>query len=259
MDTEKLVATGLTEQQALAYALLIEEGRITPSNAAEKLNLSRTNSYKLFDKLVSMKLATKQEVAKKFVYSAANPQFLTNLVAEQRNIAVSREVAVQAVLGDLLAKYHTYNDQPFVSTVTGRIKVADAYRTQIQQKQPIYFVRSHMDIPVMGFDVMHEIRTIPARHDGRRYGIAPDIATGTTNNPEADKRSNLDRTWMKDEDYTAPVEWSVSGTSLLIVLFDTEPHAITIDHPAIADAFRQIWHLLNTCLKAMPYYKDLPR
>jgi hypothetical protein len=69
----------------------------------------------------------------------------------------------------------------------------------------------------------------------------------------------MTRTWVRQEDYEAPVEWSVSGTTLLIVIFGAEPHAITITNPLVADAFRQIWHLLDTCLRAMPYYGDLPR
>ena len=116
-----------------------------------------------------------------------------------------------------------------------------------------------MDIPALGFETMHEIRTMPARFGKRRYGITPDISTGTTANSEGDERSNLARTWVRQEDYTAPVEWSVSGSSLLIVVFADEPHAVTIDNPLIAEAFRQMWHIMDSCLRTMPYYGDLPR
>jgi predicted transcriptional regulator len=259
MDPNKLIATGLTAQQASAYAMLIEHGQVSPPEAAELLSLSRSNSYKLLDKLVEMNLAEKQEIAKKFVYSPANPHSLSNLVAQQRNIAVAREEAVREVLTELMAKYRVHTDQPNVDIVTGRGNVANAYRAQINQKQPIYFIRSRMDIPVMGFETMHEIRIMPARFGNERFGITPDLGTGTTANPSSDKRSKLDRTWIKQEDYNAPVEWSVSGSSLLIVLFGDEPHAITIDSPIVADAFTQLWHVMNTCLQAMPYYSELPR
>ena len=259
MNTDKLVAVGLSPLQASAYALLLEKGEAAPADAAKQLKTTRTNSYKLFDKLVEMKLAIKKEVAKKYVYFPANPQAIATLVAEQRNIAVAREEAARNVLSELLAKYHTHTDQPSASIVTGKSAVADAYRTQIKPGEPIYFVRSQMDIPVMGFDLMHEIRTTPERHGSKRYGITPDISTGTTANPTSDKRSGLTRTWMRQEDYTAPVEWSVSGSTLVIVLFSREPHAITIESPLIADAFRQMWQILNTCLQNMPYYSELPR
>jgi hypothetical protein len=105
---------------------------------------------------------------------------------------------------------------------------------------------------------MDEIRKGPAHYGQQRFGITPDVLHGPIN-PDGDKRSNLTRTWVKREDYTAPVEWSISGPMVLIVLFGQEPHAITIINPIIADAFRQLWHLLDGSLRAMPYYASLPR
>lgn len=258
MDTAKLIATGLTQQQANAYALLIEKGQVSPLEASTLLGLTRSNTYKLLDKLTGMGLAHKKEVAKKFVYTAANPQVLSNLVAKQRDIAVERENAVRDVLADLVTRYRTHTDQPYVETVTGRQAVANAYRKQSNQKQPIYFLRSRLDIAVMGFDTMSEVRTLPARLGQHRYGITPDLGTGKPN-ADADKRTNLTRTWVRQEDYDAPVEWSISGTTLLIVVFADEPHAITIDSPVVASAFLQIWHLLDGCLRSMTYYNELPR
>lgn len=259
MDLSKLVAVGLNEQQAEAYALLLEKGLASPAQAAAKLGLSRTNAYKVFDKLVELQLAVKKEAKKKVIYEPANPMAISTLVAEQRNLATQREEAANVLMKELLSKYYAHTKQPYTKVVTGRAQVADAYRMQIRQKETIYFIRSRADIPIMGFDTMHEIRTTPARFGAQRFGINPDIATGTTHNPEPSVRSNFERTWVKQEDYTAPVEWSVSGSTLLIVLFEDEPHAITIESPMIAEAFRQLWRIMDTCLRAMPYYKQLPR
>lgn len=259
MDLSKLIAVGLNEQQAEAYALLLEEGSVSPARAAPKLGLSRTNAYKVFDKLVEFQLASKKEEKKKIAYLPTNPMSISNLVAEQRNLATQREEAANTLMTELLAKYHSHTTQPEAKIVTGRARVADAYRDQIRQKETIYFIRSRADIPIMGFDTMHEIRTTPARFGSKRFGINPDIATGTTQNPEPSQRSNFTRTWVRQEDYTAPVEWSVSGSTLLIVIFEDEPHAITIESPIVAEAFRQLWHIMDTCIRAMPYYKDLPR
>lgn len=259
MDPSKLIAVGLNEHQAQAYALLLDAGSLSPTQAASKLSLSRTNAYKVLDRLVEFGLALRKEEKKKIVYIPDNPLAISNLVSEQRNLATSREEAANAVMSELLAKYHTHTDQPGVKIVTGRADVANAYREQIQQQETVYFIRSRADIPVMGFDVMEAVRTAPARYSLQRCGITPDMGTGTTANSETDIRSNLDRTWVKQEDYTAPVEWSVCGSTLLIVVFENEPHAITIESPVIAEAFRQLCVLLSATLKTMPYYSDLPR
>ena len=72
METTKLLATGLTKNQAEAYALLVEQGEISPPLAAAVLHLSRTNTYKLFDKLVELGLAFKKS-GNKSIYEASNP------------------------------------------------------------------------------------------------------------------------------------------------------------------------------------------
>jgi len=256
MDKQKLVATGLQPQQADVYRLLIQHGAVLPASVASELKLTRTNAYKLLDRLVELGLAHKAKVDKKLTYQPSNPMALTQLTSDARSKVTAQEEAVKLVMGDLLEHYYEKTEQPSVQIVTGRTTVADTYRQQIVSQQPIYFIRSQADIPTMGYDVMHDIRVTPGRHGQERFGITPDT------HPEArhgDARSKLTRTWAKREDYTAPVEWSVCGSTLLIVLFGKEPHAIIISNPVVADAFRQLWSMLDTMLRAMPYYNDLPR
>lgn len=258
MLANNLIATGLNKTQAEAYLLLLTHGSAAPPLLSQKLKITRSNAYKVLDQLTDLGLVRREEVKKKFVYYPDNPLALTNLVAEQRNIATAREEAVKRVMNDLLATYHTHTEQPDVSVVTGHDAVVEAYHAQIRLLKPIYFLRSRADISSLGFDAMHEIRVKPARHGVQRYGITPDMSTGPIS-PKTDERSNLERTWVRHEDYNSPVEWSISGSTLLIVLFGAEPHAITITNPVIADSFLQIWKLLNSMLQAMPYYKKLPR
>lgn len=258
MDTKNLIATGLSDLQAKAYLLLLEEGEITPPKLAGRLNISRTNAYKVLDKLSELRLAVRSDSDKKISFEPGNPLALSNLAAEQRNLATAQEEAVKSVLSSLMTQFYSHSEQPLASVVSGKEAVIDAYRQQINQLEPIYFIRSRSDIVSMGFDTMHDIRITPSRHGIKRHGITPDITT-TPINPQSDERSNLDRTWMKLEDYDAPVEWSISGSTLLIVVFGNEPHAVTIANPLIAGAFKQLWRLLNNCLKSMDYYGELPR
>ncbi len=254
---QNLIATGLNSSQAEAYVLLLKHGSASPPLLAKELKLTRSNAYKVLDQLTEIGLAKRQEVKKKYVYYPDNPLALTSLVASQRNLATAREEAVKKVMNELLASYHKHSEQPDIQVVTGRDAVVDSYHQQIHLLKPVYFLRAQTDIASMGFETMHQIRMEPSRHNIKRYGITPDL--GTITNDEGDKRSNLDRTWTRQEDYTAPVEWSVSGSTLLIVLFGSEPHAITITNPGIAEAFLQIWKIMQNTLRAMPYYSELPR
>ena len=250
MELRSLTTIGLSQLQAETYALLIEVGEIKPPEAASKLKLSRTNAYKVLDKLVDMGLAIKEDINKKVTYKAANPMSLANLTAAYRAEAVVREEAVSKVMKDLLAKYHTHFDQPSVQTFTGKNEVANAYRAQIKLGEDIFFIHTRADVPKMTFDVMHEIRTLPAQNGQKRRGIL-----NTQDSPvnwDSHKRSNLDITWINPQYYNAPVEWSVTDSSLLIVLYASEPHAILITDNVVALAFKQIFSFLDLVLKEMP-------
>ena len=257
MELEHLIATGLSKSQAEAYALLIEHGELTPPETAIKLKLSRTNAYKLLDKLAELKLAIKIS-NKKATYQLSNPIALTSLASNLRAEVSSRENAITNVMKEIITKYYSHTEQPGVEVISGREKVGDAFRNQISLNENIYFIRSQADITSMGFDTMHEIRTRPARHGLNRFGILQKSDEAPVNY-ESHERSNLDITWVRSEDYNMPVEWSVTKSSLLIILYGTEPHAITISNPIIAGSFLQIWQLLSSCLKAMPYYGSLSK
>ena len=243
MNIESLVAVGLSEPQAHAYALLMETGGIQPANAATELGTTRTNAYKVLDKLVEMRLAKKQDKNNKFFYEPANPMALTGLSAQLRSEAAAREEAVNSVIQDLLSKYHTHTDKPLIKTATGRKAVAEMYRKQIGLQEDISFIHTAADVPLMSFEVMHEIRTKPARQGNQRRGILGDPGISNPNMAQH-KRSNLDVKRIAKDDYDAPVEWSVTDSSLLIVLYATEPHAIFIVDTVVAGAFTQLFNLI---------------
>lgn len=260
MDLNSLTAVGLTAPQAEAYALLLETGELRPPEAAARLQITRTNAYKLLDKLVALRLAVKKEEGKKIAYLAANPLALASLTARYRAEAVAREEAASHIMQDLLAKYYSHSDKPEVSVFTGRKQVADAYRQQLNLREDIHFIHTKADVPMMSFDTMHDIRVTPARFGRRRQAImsAPPTAAGPEDiNYKSHTRSNLDITWAESDAYNSPVEWSATKSSLLIVLYATEPHAILIADQVVAGAFLQLWQLLSALLRQQPTHHKL--
>lgn len=257
MDSKALTAIGLTPLQAEAYVLLIEHENVKPPEAATLLNTTRTNAYKVLAKLVELGLARKLNSGSKAAYTANNPLALANLTAQFRAEAVAREEAASAIMHDLLAHYHAKADKPEVGVVTGRKAVAEAYRKQLALREDIYFIHTRADVAMMGFDTMHEIRTTPARHGKHRHTIMGAKDSNETPNYAPHRRSNLEVTWSKDADYTAPVEWSVTESSLLIVLYATEPHAIFIADRVVAGAFLQLFTLLSKLLAQQPLHQAL--
>lgn len=257
MDIAKLTAIGLTPQQATAYALLIEHRELKPAAAAVELKLSRTNAYKLYDKLVELGLAHKVEVGKTFHYKLANPMALASRAADYRAEATSREEATQQIMNSLLKSYYKHRQDISIEVVNGPKAVAELYRKQIKIGENIHFIRTRADIPSMGFDTMHELRTAPARHGLSRKGILPVKDANSTVNLEPHARTNLEVTWVEENLYDAPVEWSVTASSLLICSYGNEPQGMLIVDPVIAGAFLQLWSLLNALLVPRAINKTL--
>jgi DNA-binding MarR family transcriptional regulator len=249
MDIDKLTASGLSEQQAKTYSLLLNSGSITPPDAARLLNMTRSNAYKILDRLVEMGLAERKDIRKKLTYTPTNPSALVELSAKQRAEAVARENAVKNIMQELLGKYYSHTDKPDIATHTGQDETMIAYRKQLALQEDIYFIHTPVDVPLMGFDVMHEIRTAPARYGCKRYGILSAPPDNRPINYESHKRTNLEITWTTKKLYDAPVEWSATKSTLLIVSYAAIPQAIFISSPIIGSAFIQLWKMMDHLLK----------
>lgn len=255
---DMLINIGLTGPQAQTYLWLLEHGSTTPPRLVRELKLTRTNAYKVLDSLVDLGLASKAEVRKKLTYFPEDPIALSTLAAEERNRVIALEQNTKEAVFDLRRKFKKASGGTVIKTHTGKVAVKAAYERQASLRQPMYFIKSRADIPVMGFETMDYIRRLAKSFDFIRHGITQDVAEGPVN-PVIDKNSNLERTWMPAEDYTAPVEWCVAGNELNIVVFDKDPRVIQIKNSEIAEAFLQIWKMLDKNLKASPDYDKMPR
>ena len=255
---ELLISAGLNEHQAKVYLHLLKHGELAPPAVARGLSLTRSNAYKVLDSLVELGLVRRNEVNKKFVYRAEDPVALTNLVGAERNRLIALEQNVREAMRELRATYEKSSVGDDVRTYRGNQAVKAQYVGQAKLAQPIYFVKSRADIPTMGYETMDAIRKMPAKLGTERYGITPDAVDGALN-PAIDRVSNLTRTWIDADDYTAPVEWTVSGDELLIITFDKEASAIRIKDSEIAKSFKELWRLIDKSARSNPEYKKLPK
>jgi hypothetical protein len=147
------------------------------------------------------------------------------------------------MMHELLNTYGQHTKKPGVTTYTGREKVAEAYRKQVNLGEDVQFMHTKADVPMMGFDIMHELRYTPSRQGNSRHAImaAPLHTNISFSHYQA---SAMKVTWIEQDWYTAPVEWSLTKSSLLIATYDNEPQAILIIDPLVALAFGQIWDML---------------
>lgn len=255
----QLEAIGLTQPQAKIYIYLLKfpEGR-KPSQIAEEINLTRTNCYKVLEQLTNFNLVRSADVSKTLTFYAEDPIALTSFVARARNHALELEKQVKASMGSLRQKYEKHATKSTVTSSSGRPAIVHAYQRQISSRKDIYFIKSRADVPFLGYETMHKIRSAPSTLGVSRFGITQDAPEAPIDHIH-DARTNLKRTWMPSESYTSPVEWTIAGDELTILSFTGSGEAIHITDKLITHSFLEIWKLLDTCLRESPNYSKLPR
>jgi predicted transcriptional regulator len=248
-----LTKAGLSDVQAGAYLYLLDHGEATPPLISKAINVTRTNAYKVLDQLEAFGLVERSEKNKKFMYRAADPTALASLVAEERNRVIALEQTVKEAMQQLRAKYRKSTETSQITSGHGQTSLIHAYEQQADQKQTIHFIKSRADIPFMGFEAMDRVRNLTKRTGSLRFGIVPDGAESPTN-LDIDVRTNLTRTWIPQDQYTAPVEWTANDNELVIQVFEGDGRFIRIQDQTVAKAFQQIWEMVDVNIRANPKY-----
>ncbi len=254
---DTLIKAGLSRLQAQVYLYLLNNGAVSPSILTSNLSITRTNAYKVLESLEKLELVKRKTKNKKAVYYPENPTALASLVAEKRNEVISLEQSVDKAIRGLQSKYRKQKTDISAEVFVGKGSIIESYDKQVQQRQPIYFVKSRVDIPFMGFEAMDEIRRKQGKLSGCRYGLTTDSAEAPKDKA-IDRKTHLKRTWMNENDYTSPVEWSASGDTLVIQVFDEDGKSIVIKSGLITESFTQLWHIADKALRSSVDYKNHP-
>lgn len=253
-----LNAAGLSATEAKCYTALLERPEWTPADLAKYVNETRTNCYKILDKLTSLGLAEKFEKQKKYHYRANNPSRLLELSIELKNKRNIEEKALEAEVRGLIDDYIRINERPDVRYYQGERELKLIYMDQIETKEPIYIIRPDYNMDLYDFKYMSEIRHLARKAGIKRYAITPDRPKAPLNYKRSDPFMLLTRTWLPAKEYTSPVEWNAYGDKLAIMSYGTEATGVIIHSPQIAEAFRQLYKIMEQGIRRDPEYNKLP-
>ena len=254
-----LSAAGLTPTESKCYIALIERNEWKPSDFAKFVSETRTNCYKILDKLVSLGLAERFDKNKKLHYRALNPAKLIELSRTEKEKLDRSEKELDITTQELMRSYFRAQVQPGVRYFQGEAELSEIYFDQIKTREPIYIIRPDYNMDIYDFDYMTDIRHMARKAEIPRFAITPDRPKAPINYLESDPYMLLKRTWIAADAYTAPVEWNSYGDKLAIMSFGKEATGLIIESPQIAEAFRQLYALLDNGLRSDPEYKYLPK
>lgn len=259
MNEKLLISLGLSQNQARTYRALVLKKSLRPSQLAKLIGESRSNCYALLDRLVELELASKVDENKKFTYYPASPTAFKTLLNKALEETEQQIQELDRRLPQMLSEYHSGGEQPKVKHHKGKKELREMYIKQMEQAgRELYFIRSTADISYFGLETMRTIRQLAPKYKKRRLGITP-IIVNTPLDPRKDSRGGLKRAWIKGEEYTASVEWVVSGDEVQAIVLKDEGYGVSIDHPELAESFRQIMQLLYYYIRKNPDYEKLPK
>jgi sugar-specific transcriptional regulator TrmB len=265
MDVQTLVDIGLTNAQARTYLALIEHNGSNAPAIAALVGESRTNAYKILDKLCELGLATKDQNSKRVRYFPTSPTALEQYVQRQAAAVDLRERKLKAAMPSMLDFFFEHSEQPGIRFFQGEDGLREMFYDQARGEGPVYFIRSNEGIRHFGKDEAHRLRNLFPAKGIVRYGIVQDIdppdAAPDDRMPtaESDKIMMLHRTWITPADYDEPVEWVAYGDKLAIISFGKEIMGMVIQSSQIAEAFRKLYKLLDSTVRQRPGYAQLPQ
>ena len=245
MDTTILRKAGLTESQAKGYLALVEHGALTPTQLANATDETRSNSYAIADKLVTLGLATKKDDSKKAIYSASHPSALETLAEKRRKLLVRNEQEVKHGISPLIDLFYASTETPGTRVLQGIDGIKEVYKDVIKAQQDIYLLRTPADLPDLGLDFITSHREQRAKLNIATYALTPDTKEGQANQRSGeDERLLFHRTFLPARSYTAPVEMQIYGSKVALITYGDTQMAIIIDSPPVAEAMRQVFQLV---------------
>ncbi len=257
-DMTNLEAAGLTATEAKTYISLLSRPEWLPSELAKNVGETRTNMYKILDRLAGLELADRYDKNKKLHYRAANPARLITLAQELREQRLRAEQDLEYKVQQLTQDYIKANEQPGVRFFQGKEAIATIFKEIASSKEEVVFINTLAGIDFYGFDIMHDFRTLAVKAGVPRRALTPDTTLVARDYKERDAQALLKRTWLKKDDYSAPVEWGAFEDKLYLISYGQEALGIIIQSQQIADGFKQLHKLMERGQKLLPRYSRLP-
>jgi sugar-specific transcriptional regulator TrmB len=242
MDVQLLEDIGLTKPQARAYRALVKRGTSGAPQIAEDIGESRSNTYKLLDKLCELGLATKDTNSTKVRYFPTSPVALEQFIQKQSAEVHLRERKLKAQLPTMLDFFFAHSEQPAIRFFQGKEGIRQIFSDMLATGETLYLVRSPEDVHFYDNEFFIDIRKKRRLLGIKTVGITPDLPSAN-HDPAIDAQNLFTRTWIPSEAYTAKVEWNIAGNKVALISYGAEAIGVIIESEQIAESFRQVFRL----------------
>ena len=249
MDIQLLEDIGLTKPQATAYAALVRLGGSSAPTIAQEINESRSNAYKILDKLCELGLATKERTGKRMSYSPTSPTVLEQLIQHQTATVELRKRKLQAAMPDMINAFVNTSERPSIRYFQGQAGLRQIFGDMLQTGRDIYLLRSPEDVAFYDEAFFADFRKKRSLLGIKTYALTVDVSSAV-HDPKVDFKNKFIRTWLPAGAYTGSVEWNIYGNKVALLSYGKEAIGIIIESPQIAESFRQVFQLAGRAFVA---------
>lgn len=239
---EDFSAAGLNDTETKVYKALLTRKEWLPSELAQNVTETRTNIYKLLERLADMRLAERVETQKKLRYRALNPARLLELAREKRRQHDQAEAELEVAAQGLVHDYITTYEQPAIKYFQGKDEIKKIFIDMFETGESLRLLRSPADITYYDPEFFDALKARRAHRGIKTIALTPDVPSAV-HDAEDDARNLILRTWLPERAYTAPVEWNISGDKVALISYGQEALGMVIESPQIAESFRQLFAL----------------
>lgn len=236
---EILTKLGLSDRESAVYLALLELGAVSVQNIAHKAKVNRTTTYVILERLLRLGIVSTVEMGKKTLYRAENPQELSKLIDLDRQEIKQKEQYLNGAMDRLQAIYNLRDDKPTVRFYEGKEGLVTmqryAHRIIPTKSERLAYV----DVDILNDEYSEITSSLTQERVKLGLGIKmiynarnENRLTDINENSQLRERILVSRDVM---DITVNTYITPGFAVEYYCLRATEPHAIFIQSPLIAD------------------------
>ena len=235
MEETILQEIGLTQNESRVYLSLLKTKAASATVVAQESKIHRVNVYDTLEKLKERGLVSELTIGGKRIFSAANPENITNILKE-------KEIKLKTILPQLQMNYVMQQKDYAINLYKGTNALRKRLLRFAEYNKPIYAWGIPKNVvDVVGKTFVEEMHQQRVKRKQWMYHIY---------NSDAKERmtylNTLPYTKAKylPEIYDSPVETNLCGDELLMIFPGEEIITVSIMNKALANAYEKYFWLL---------------
>jgi len=245
--TQALIGTGLTNDQALLYQLLLQKGGLQAGRIPRFMEVSRPHAYKLLQELIDLGIATKNESpGKPARYVPAHPFAVQELLRKQREELEISNQTVQGVMGSLISEYTRSSQLPGIRIIPGIEGMKELYSEILFERSDICLIQSNLDKDTLERkNIIQDALKKQIQNSIHARVISPIVKDISVE--ELKKRDVIqltERKLLPKEQFSLPAQVTIYGNKVALVAYEQDLITTIIENKAIKATFQTLFEII---------------